>query len=203
MSLGKFIAVEGGDGAGKTTFVDHLKKNCPEVVFSREPGGKGISQMVRMLVLSDEAKQADPLTMFHLFWASRAENFATLIFPALKAGKTVITDRFDVSTYAFQVSEKPELEDLFWTTRDVCLQGVVPVYLDFNVSNEMSRRRLVRRGGQNHFDLRNDEYRNRVRSHYDKFFGNKRVHSIKVDADLPQDRMISQGMGALETALQL
>ncbi len=202
MSQGIFLCVEGGDGAGKTTFVDHLKKTCPEFVFSREPGGKGMSQMVRMLVLSDEAKSANALTMFHLFWASRAENFATVILPALKDGKTVVSDRFDASTYAFQIGENPELEDLFWATRDVCLQGVSPVYLDFDVSIQMARRRLDRRGDQNHFDARNDTYRARVRSHYDKFFRNKRIRSVRVDADTPQDQMISRGMRAIESALQ-
>jgi dTMP kinase len=203
MSFGKFIVFEGGDYAGKTTFVEHLKVVCPEFVYSREPGGVGLSQKVRTLVLGDDFRFADPLTMFHLFWASRAENFATIIYPALKAGKTVVSDRFDVSTWGYQVGEDPRMEDLFWLTRDICLQGIVPVYLDFNVSPEVARQRMAGRAEQNHFDKRNDEYRKMVRRRYDMFFGNKRVRSVMVDADLPQDQMISRGMGALEKALSL
>ncbi|TSC70506.1 MAG: dTMP kinase [Parcubacteria group bacterium Gr01-1014_46] len=201
--LGKFIVIEGGDGAGKTTFVNLLKQTCPQFVYSREPGGVGLSQKVRMLVLDDEFKSADSLTMFHLFWASRAENFATVILPAVLAGKIVVTDRFDVSTWGYQVGENPRLEDLFWATRDACLQGVSPIYLDFDVSLGTARARLDGRGEQNHFDKRNDEYRLKVRKHYDRFFGNRRVRSIKVDADLPKDRMLSRAMGALEVALQM
>ncbi len=201
--LGKFIVPEGTDYAGKTTFVNHLKKVCPQFVYSREPGGVGLSQMVRMIVLADEAKHANPLTIFHLFWASRAENFTTLILPALLAGRTVVSDRFDVSTWAYQVGENPQLEDLFWATREVCLQGVSPIYLDFNVSPEEAKKRMAGRVEQNHFDKRNDEYRVRVRRHYDMFFGNRRVRSVKIDADLPEDRMISRAMGALEAALRM
>lgn len=203
MSLGKFFAIEGGDGAGKTTFVNELKKACPDYVYSREPGGKGMSHLVRMLVLSEDARTSDPLTMFHLFWASRAENFASVVLPALKEGKTVISDRFDASTYAFQIGENPHLEDLFWKTRKVCLQGVEPVYLNFEVSIEKARSRMDRRGGQNHFDLRADEYRRSVRSQYQKFFGNPTVESVTIDADLPEDQMIARGMGALEKALSM
>lgn len=201
--LGKLIVVEGSDYAGKTTFIKYLMGVCPQFVYSREPGGVGLSQRIRTLVLDDSFKSADPLTMFHLFWASRAENFSTLIMPALKAGKTVVSDRFDVSTWGYQVGENPRLEELFWATREVCLQGVTPVYLDFNVSLEVARSRMEGRGEQNHFDVRNDEYRTRVRRHYDLFFGNRRIRSVRVDADLPEDQMISRAMGALEHALGL
>jgi thymidylate kinase len=80
---------------------------------------------------------------------------------------------------------------------------VSPIYLDFNVSLEVARKRMKGRDEQNHFDRRNDEYRIRVRRHYDMFFGNKRVRSIKIDADLPEDRLISRAMGALEVALNM
>lgn len=203
MQLGKFIVIEGGDGAGKTTFITALKDKCPSFIFSREPGGRGMSQKVRDLVLSDEAKTADPLTMFNLFWASRSENFANVIMPALNSGVTVISDRFDASTYAFQIGENPRLEDIFWATRTACLREVTPTYIFFDLSVEASKKRLQGRGDQNHFDLRGDEYRNCVRSMYLKFFHDERVRSVTLDADLTQDEMISRGMGALVQALLL
>ena len=87
--------------------------------------------------------------------------------------------------------------------RKVCLQGIVPVYLDFDASIEVARQRMLARGNNNHFDLRDDDYKRRTRSFYDRFFGNKRVKFVKVDADLPEERMISRAMGALEGALSL
>ena len=199
--MGKFIVVEGGDGAGKTTFVNTLREKQPLFVYSREPGGQGFSQRIRELVLSDEAKDADHLAMFCLFWASRAQNISSIVIPALKAGKIVVSDRFDASTYAFQIGKNPRLEDLFWQTRAVCLQGVEPVYLDFRVSVDEAERRMNDRGEKNHFDLRSSDERRQTRSFYDRFFSKDEVKSIRVDANLPMDQMISRAMGALESAL--
>lgn len=198
MRLGRFFAVEGKDGAGKSTFVKALKQKYPDFVFSREPDG-----LVRSLVLSDEAKSFDALTMFNLFWASRAENFAKVILPALQAGKNVVSDRFDVSTFAYQVGENPNLEELFWHTRDVCLRGVTPIYLNFDVSVEVSRQRLQSRGDQNHFDARSDDYHARVRISYDRFFSSGKVWSTTVDANLPMEQMIADGMKEFEVCLSM
>ncbi|HEY4508731.1 MAG TPA: dTMP kinase [Candidatus Paceibacterota bacterium] len=201
MKQGKFIIVEGGDGAGKTTFVNTLRENQPLFVYSREPGGQGFSQKIRELVLSDEAKDADHLAMFCLFWASRAQNISSIVIPALNAGKVVVSDRFDASTYAFQIGKNPNLEDLFWQTRATCLQGIEPVYLDFRVSVEEAERRMNDRGEKNHFDRRSSEERRQTRSFYDKFFSKDGVKSIRVNANLSMDRMLSRAMGALESAL--
>lgn len=202
MFQGKFIVVEGGDGAGKTTFVNFLKaQQPPGYVYSREPGGEGLSQRIRELVLSDEGKDADALAMFCLFWASRAQNIASVILPAISAGKIVISDRFDASTYAFQIGQNPQLENLFWQTRTSCLQGITPVYLDFRVSVSEAERRMNSRGDKNHFDRRSAIERRQTRSFYDRFFGHESIRSVRVDGNLPRDQMISRGMGALESAL--
>ena len=196
MKIGRFFVIEGKDGAGKSTFVKALKERYPDFVYSREPDG-----LVRKLVLSDDAKNFDTLTMFNLFWASRAENFAKVILPALQGGKNVVSDRFDVSTYAYQVGETRKLEKLFWLTRDVCLRGVFPVYLNFDASVEVSKQRLQSRGDQNHFDSRDDEYHARVRASYDEFFSDGRVWSVKIDANQPVDQVIADGMKQIEICL--
>jgi len=190
MLQGQFIVIEGGDGAGKTTFINFLKEKHPRLVFSREPGVQGLSQKIREIVLSPEAKEADPLAMFHLFWASRAQNMASVVLPALRTGKVVISDRFDASTYAYQIGENPQLEELFWKTRAVCLQDVVPVYLNFDVSIEVAEKRMSTRGGMNHFDLRSDDYRKKVSNLYQKFFATEGVRSVGVNADLPENEMV-------------
>lgn len=198
MKLGKFFVIEGKDGAGKSTFVKALKENYPDFVYSREPDG-----LVRKLVLSDEAKNFDALTMFNLFWASRAESVAKVILPAIQSGQNVVSDRFDVSTYAYQVGGNLKLDDLFWRTREVCLHGLGPMYLNFDVSVEVSKQRLQGRGDQNHFDTRDDEYHDRVRMSYDRFFSSGRVWSVKVDANLPMDQMIVDGMRMIELCLNM
>lgn len=192
MSKGKFIVIEGGDGAGKSTFINALKEKHPEYLFCKQPGGDGtgISQKIREIVLPDEAKLADSLAMFCLFWASRAETTAKLIRPAIAEGRIVVSDRFDASTYAYQVGENPNLEDLFWSTRQKCLINIEPIYLNFDISVEVARSRMDSRDEKTHFDTRDDRYRNRVRTGYRRFFADRRIKSNMIDADQSKDDMI-------------
>lgn len=205
MSKGKLIVIEGGDGAGKSTFVKSLMKTHPEYVFCKQPGGDGtgISQKIRELVLSDDAKVADPLTQFFMFWGSRSETIAKVIKPALSEGKIVVSDRFDASTFAFQVGVNPNLEGLFWNTRKVCLRTIVPVYLNFEVSVSVAEARMEGRPDSNHYDTREDRYRERVKVMYKRFFSNKDIKSHTIDADVSMVDMIRIGEEAFGKALQM
>ncbi len=196
MPLGKFIIIEGGDCSGKSTFVRFLKEKQPEVFFTNEPGGLEYGMKIRHLLLNAEgAEESDNLTKFHLYWASKAENFRRVILPKLTEGITVVSDRFEGSTYAYQVSEDHKLEDLFWRTRSVCLQNIVPVYMNFDVCVEIQIQRAKDRvGEQNYFDIRGDEYRRKVRAAYLRFFRDKRINSHRIDARLPKDQMLESAL---------
>ena len=191
---GKFIIIEGDDGAGKTTFVNHLKMMHPEYLYSREPGGSAVSERVREILLSDEGKEIDPLTRFHLFWASRAENLKKVIVPGLERGRVVVTDRFDASTYAFQIwgDGEESLEPLFWKTRAEHLNGLEPCYIYFTVPTQVAEARRDARQEHNHFDLREREYRERVDRGYEAFFASRRVGGdiVTFNADLPKQDML-------------
>jgi dTMP kinase len=187
---GKFIVLEGGDGSGKSTFFRFLKEKHPEFVYSREPGGIGFSEKIRDLILLDDAQFADPLTMFNLFWASKVENVAKVVRSAFEAGQIIVTDRFEVSTYAYQVGENYRLEKIFWAMRAVCLGNIAPIYLNFDVPVDVARSRIISRGDQNHYDKRNEAYRNKVRFMYKKFFEDTRIRSYRIDANLPMEEML-------------
>lgn len=103
----RFITIEGGEGAGKTTLIDHLEKLLTasgiEVLKTREPGGTYFGEQIRGLLLSPSdsikiGKKAELL----LFLAARAEHIEQIIAPALASGKVVICDRFNDSTIAYQ-----------------------------------------------------------------------------------------------------
>ena len=103
MSRGKFITVEGIDGAGKSSHLDFLceqvRAKGHEAVLTREPGGTPAGEKVRQLVLNAPMNaRAEALLMF----AARAEHVAAVIEPALAAGKWVVCDRFSDATYAYQ-----------------------------------------------------------------------------------------------------
>ena len=93
-----FIAIEGGEGCGKTTLIENLKKffqeiNYDNVVFTREPGGNEISEKIRNIILNDSADGMDPRTEMLLFAASRSQSMLNNVLPFLDNNKVVITDR--------------------------------------------------------------------------------------------------------------
>jgi dTMP kinase len=193
MTEGKFIVIEGGDCSGKSTFVRSLNEtHDQQIVFTNEPGGCSYGMKIRHLLLYDEeAESSDNITKFHLYWASKVENFNKVVLPNIKRGKTVVSDRFEGSTFAYQISEDPKLEELFWLTREICLQGLEPVYLHFDVDvpTQMARAK-ARVGEQNYFDMRGLEYRQKIRDAYLRFFEDSRIKSYRVDSSLPKDEMI-------------
>ena len=103
---GKFITIEGTDGAGKSTqiamLVEFLKNKGIECVVTREPGGTVIGEEVRELILNPEYKEMSPVTEMLLYAASRAQLVHEVIGPALEAGRIVISDRFVDSSIVYQ-----------------------------------------------------------------------------------------------------
>ena len=100
---GKFITLEGVDGAGKSTHLawiaQHLRRGGREVVMTREPGGTPLAEKLRALVL---AEPMDPLAETLLMFAARADHVRRVILPALVRGAWVVCDRFTDATAAYQ-----------------------------------------------------------------------------------------------------
>ncbi len=169
MAQGKLIAIEGADGAGKSTQIRMLREHYPEAIFTREPGGTPYAEEIRALIFAGDSASAE--TMFFLFQAARMEHLDKLILPAVTQGKLVITDRFDLSTFAYQLRgqfETTSLDQLFWSIRQTLIvskighQNLHYIYLDMDI--ESSMKRLASRAGEvTHFDLREQDFHERVR----------------------------------------
>ncbi len=166
-SRGLFIALEGGDGAGKSTqgrlLCAWLEELGHAVVVTREPGGTAFGRTVRELVLHGD--HVSPRAEALLFAADRAHHVETLIRPALQRGEVVITDRYLDSSIAYQgagrdlgVDEVRELN--VWATG-----GLVPkltVLLDLPA--EVGR---IRRGGvHDRLESESDDFHRAVREHF-------------------------------------
>jgi dTMP kinase len=106
MRPGRFITFEGIDGCGKTTqfhmLVHWLRDRGREVVETIEPGGTGIGQQIRKILLNPANFDLKPRTELLLYFASRAQNVDQVIRPALDAGQIVLCDRFTDSTLVYQ-----------------------------------------------------------------------------------------------------
>lgn len=132
---GKFIVIEGGDGAGKDTQIALLKKEFGEerFLFVKDPGSTDIGTAIRQIVLHNEIVAKD--TELLLYLAARAQMVAEKILPALFAGKHVISNRFSQSTIAYQIHgrERTETYDTVKVMSDFACGGLRPdllVYLD-------------------------------------------------------------------------
>ena len=188
-----FIVLEGGEGSGKSSLLIALKEALGDaIVTTREPGGSPYAELIRTAALKNPlAKTAPAETTLCLMFAARFDNVANLIEPALHSGKPVIADRFDGSSYAYQIGAQThgDLEPLFWKLRER-LTAVPDLYVFFDVDPEEGLRRANRRnqsllqGRQyDHFDDREVDFHRSVREGYMSFF--KKVPHVIINANQP------------------
>ena len=106
MFPGKFITLEGPDGAGKSSVIAeltaYLEGQGHQVLTTREPGGVPIAEEIRRVILDVDHTAMDPRTEALLFAAARRQHLVEVILPALRQGKIVLCDRFVDSSLAYQ-----------------------------------------------------------------------------------------------------
>lgn len=98
---GRFVVFEGGEASGKSTQAELLAARLG-AVSTREPGGTPLGERLRSILLAPETGVLDPRTELLLMIAARAEHVATVIAPAIGAGRDVVCDRFSASSIAYQ-----------------------------------------------------------------------------------------------------
>jgi dTMP kinase len=147
MSTGKFIVIEGMEGAGKSSAISVvesvLQKQGIEYINTREPGGTPLAESLRDMVKSiAHQEKLTAETELLLMYASRSQLLANVILPALSAGKWVIGDRHDLSSRAYQGGGRGFDEKIMSTIRDITLKGFKPdltLYLDIDPHIGLSR----------------------------------------------------------------
>lgn len=167
---GKFISVEGPDGAGKSTGIRYLmeldQKYGTGLIFTREPGGTHLSEKIRTLLLSEPM---DKLTEVLLFNAGRAEHIEGVIAPALAEGRSVITDRWIESSYAYQGYGRnalPIVEDVMALMKKHASLIYPDIMIFFDIPVEVSLDRISSRGGLDRFESEKNDFFKRVNNGY-------------------------------------
>ncbi|MBI2317586.1 MAG: dTMP kinase [Betaproteobacteria bacterium] len=164
---GKFITLEGIDGAGKSTHLpwlaDRIRATGRKVVVTREPGGTPLGEKLRELLLS-QPMHVETETM--LMFAARREHMAQVIVPALGAGRWVISDRFTDATFAYQGGGRGLSRDKFAVLEQWVQGGFQPdLTLYFDLPVEVARARLAV-GALDRFERENAGFFARVRAAY-------------------------------------
>jgi dTMP kinase len=147
MTRGRFITLEGPEGAGKSTqaamLISKLESRGLEVVYTREPGGTRLGEAIRGILQFDAAGESPcPESEVLLFEASRAQLVRRLILPALERGAWVVCDRFADSTTAYQGFGRDFPVELMETLNSFAIGPAVPdmtLLLDINVSLGLQR----------------------------------------------------------------
>ena len=166
---GRFITIEGIDGAGKSTqtarLLELLQAKGLDVVHTREPGGTPPGEKIRAMLLSDDmGETAETL----LFFAARAEHVEKVIRPALEEGRWVVSDRFTDATYAYQAGGKgfpgDKIEALEkWTLGD--FEPDLTILFDIAPAKAAARLR-ARAGDEDRFERMGEAFFTRVREAY-------------------------------------
>lgn len=168
MKKGLFITFEGADGCGKTTqmklLAEHLEKQGYDVVLTREPGGKGLGEKVREILLNYDGEVSDRCESF-LFLADRAQNIDIIVNPAVEAGKIVLCDRHTDSTVAYQGYGRGLDLNRINQLNDIATNGRKPdLTFVFDVDTETSMKRVGKE--KDRMESAGIEFHNRVREGY-------------------------------------
>ena len=201
-SHARFISLEGGEGAGKTTVLDALhealRESGPEVVCSREPGGTPLAEMIRGLLLDPAHEPPAADTELLLMFAARAQHVRETIVPALERGAWVLCDRFTDSSYAYQGGGRgldpgwiAELE-----RRVVGLRPGLTLLLDVDVGRGRERTR-GRDIAPDRIESERDEFFERVRAAYLARAHAEPARFRIIDAAPPADAVAATAVAAL------
>lgn len=169
--MSKFITIEGGEGAGKSTNIDYivnyLKQQGKDLVITREPGGTSIGEKIRTLLLDPENKGMDFRTELLLMFAARSQHISQVIKPALEQGKWVVCDRFTDASYAYQGAGRNMGKDNIalleqWVQGN--LRPDATILLDVPV--DIGLQRVVQRADQDRFEQEKMKFFDTVRQAY-------------------------------------
>jgi dTMP kinase len=205
MSRGRFITLEGIEGAGKSTvaqeILEWLEARGIAARLTREPGGTPLAERVRKIVLERGSEAVSPQAETLLMFAARSIHVENLIRPALARGEWVVCDRFTDATRAYQGYGRgldPSWIEQLASAVHADLQPDCTLLLDLPVTVGLTRARGRSGPAADRFESELEEFFERVRQGYLRIARNEpgRVHVI--DATQPVPQVTAQATKALE-----
>lgn len=204
-ATGVFIAFEGVEGAGKGTQIEraevYLREAGHDVLVTREPGGTGFGEQIRLVVLDPKTGVLDPRAEALLFAASRAHTVSTVIRPALADGKVVLCDRYVDSSLAYQgwargLGEQDVLSLNVWATQGLFPDLVILLHLEPDQGLARST------GAPDRMELEGTDFHAKVADAYLKIAEEHPERFVVVNAERPVDEVFADVRKALDRVMR-
>ncbi|MEC7552997.1 MAG: dTMP kinase [Pseudomonadota bacterium] len=207
-NLGRFITIEGGEGAGKSTQIqvvkDYLLTRGNDVVVTREPGGTSEGQEIRNLLVSGDKDKWSPLSETLLILADRAAHLERVIRPALAEGKYVVCDRFFDSTKAYQgVAGGLGLDVIHNLQQPVICTTLPDVTFLLDIDPEKGLRRAQVRGGELRFESKTLAYHRTLRNAFLDFAAQEPDRIFVIDADRDVEAVSADILAVLDERINV
>lgn len=206
---GYFITVEGPEGAGKTTAIEHLMKELEslgiEAVLTREPGGIEIAEKIREVILNKNHTAMDGRTEALLYAAARRQHLAEKVLPALREGKVVLCDRFIDSSLAYQGHARGLGIDEVLSINEFAIQDTWPdLTLLFDVAPEIGLQRIAANSGreQNRLDMEKLSFHEKVYEGYQEVMRRYPDRIVKIDAAKEPEEIVADALAAIKKGLE-
>lgn len=206
---GRFISLEGGEGAGKTTLIEslrsHLVAQGREVVVTREPGGTPGAEDLRTILLTGSTDRWTPMTEALLMYAARVDHVERLIEPALQRGAWVLSDRFADSTIAYQGTGGGIALERIRKIQDAALGGFAPdLTLILDLDPLVGLRRTVERGEDpTRFELFDTEFHTRLRQAFLDIAHEEAERCALIDASKTPDQVFAAALEEMQSRLEV
>lgn len=202
---GKFITIEGIEGAGKSTVLQFVKQWLKthanvSVALTREPGGTPIAEKIRALLLS-RAHQVSmaPMTELLLIFAARAEHIQAFIKPALQQGQWVVSDRYIDASYAYQCGGRALDEATIKILDQLVVGSLYPdLTLLLDIGAKQGLERASNRGDKDRIEVEPEVFFNHVRDYYLKRADDARERIKVINARQSQDLVEDEVRRVLE-----
>lgn len=208
MKPGRFITLEGIEGAGKSTLAQTLavalRARGIEVVLTREPGGTPLAEQIRRAVLERQGEIVSPVAEILLMFAARAVHLDNLVRPALQRGAWVLCDRFTDATRAYQGGGRGHDAALIEVLAAAVHGGLAPdrtLLLDLPVAAGLARARARSGGDTDRFESETLQFFERVQARYRSLAAAEPARFRPLDATLDPARLAEAGLAAVRDLL--
>ena len=208
-ALGLFLSFEGVDGSGKTTQIqllaDWFRERGVEPLIAQEPGGTRVGREIRKLLLDSRSTDLRPIPELLLYFASRAQNLAEVIRPALEPGRVVIADRFTDASVAYQGHGRGLGEETVRAIDSIACEGIQPdLTLWLDIDPEVGVRRALARelaSDESRMEREALDFRVKVRDGYQRIHESDPGRVKRIDASGVVEEVFQAIRSEVEDAL--